>query len=416
MSGLFAQLKDVLSQAAISGGLASQFLDRGIPIKITSLGAVQQAAEAINDAFPEGTIAAYAMKSDPRKPLLRRVLKSGLTVEVNSIGELKAAEKVGFDPRAIIFSTPQHLAYDNQVALEHGVTLFVSQSEQDIQNLANASNGKAKVIVRLLSGNDTGSGFDIDGAGNQPPRYGVTEEEAVKLLVKCRDLAITPYGVCGHVGTQVRKPEAWDNLIKSAASVDKILRDKHNITLEVFDVGGGFPLTPANPAPAIEVFANHIKQKVDEAFGNRNIQLIVEPGTYISNQSIFLGTVIAAERRENQLYVTTTLGRYNAGILGDDNPIVGVFHRNKDGSLVSREGANESATFFGQVTANSDRWANPVEIPNTVQAGDYVILRGGAYSGPAKTKWSLHEQPREYFLREDRSLEGLFKSTILRSR
>ena len=410
MSQLFDEAIASLTTGAYGLAMA-KYLDKGAPVQIHAMGDIKEACERLERSFPSVTVA-YAMKADPHEKILKTVRDSGFTAEINNGNELHLARRMGFDPRTLIFSNPHRTQTQIDEALSHGVTLFVSQNEEDLANLAKAGKGKVRVIVRLLSGNATGSGFDIDGdTPAEAPRYGLPEDETVRLLVQCHAQGLIPYGICGHVGTQVQKPEAWDNLIHSAARVEETLRTKHGITLEMLDLGGGFPHMPADPHPPIEVFGGYIMQQVSDAFRNRPepLKLTIEPGTYIANHQLHLGMVLGAERRGKELYLTTTLGKYNAGMLGDDRPLIGILAQEGE-RLVSRQSELEHATLFGAVTAHSDRWRDPMAVPSGVKAGDIIVVEGGAYASAARNHWSLQPQPKVFALEQGNKLEDLFRT------
>jgi len=98
------------------------------------------------------------------------------------------------------------MEYDIKAAYDAGVTLFVSQTEYDLEKLAENAPG-IRVIIRLNADNYLGVGADID-----EERYGVSPDEAVELLKKAKDLGLEPFGVSGHIGSQEKVPKAWNNL------------------------------------------------------------------------------------------------------------------------------------------------------------------------------------------------------------
>ncbi len=84
-----------------------------------------------------------------------------------------------------------------------------------------------------------------------PTKFGVELSEAEELLQATRQVA-DALGICFHVGSQAMAPHAYTQAIERvrAAIVDA------SVTVDIVDVGGGFPSTyPGMEPPPLEAIS-----------------------------------------------------------------------------------------------------------------------------------------------------------------
>ena len=152
------------------------------------------------DLFP-GVGIHYAVKANPYQRLLTALSQVGCRFDVASPVEVDAARAAGSRPEGMVYSNP--VKRRDHVAQAHsaGVRLFVVDSASEVAKVAQAAPGSA-VLVRLLT----------SGGGSDWPlsrKFGVTEDEAVTLLVAAKRAGLQAAGVAFHVGSQQRDPRAW---------------------------------------------------------------------------------------------------------------------------------------------------------------------------------------------------------------
>ncbi|MFZ8360623.1 ornithine decarboxylase, partial [Staphylococcus aureus] len=84
-------------------------------------------------------------------------------------------------------------------------------------------------------------------------------DTARELLLRAVDLGLTPFGLSFHVGSQQVGPEAHEAAIAQAAMLFDELENA-GVSLELVNLGGGFPTRYLDEAPGIEAFGPQIER------------------------------------------------------------------------------------------------------------------------------------------------------------
>ena len=118
------------------------------------------------------------------------------------------------------------------------------------------------------------------GAGSS--KFGLTETEATALVAWLADNgggSIRPRGIHLHVGSQLRAVDAWRDAVRRGLAVVGLLRGGLP-EFDTLDVGGGFPVLPADePVPEPERFAREIPALLAAVPEDRRpARLAIEPG------------------------------------------------------------------------------------------------------------------------------------------
>ena len=85
-------------------------------------------------------------------------------------------------------------------------------------------------------------------------KFGAEAQEARALLLLARSLGLRPYGVTFHVGSQCTTTTAWRQAIASVGRLLSVLSGD-GITLEMLNLGGGFPARYVDDVPSIDQIA-----------------------------------------------------------------------------------------------------------------------------------------------------------------
>ena len=113
-----------------------------------------------------------------------------------------------------------------------GVRVFVVDSLAETLKVAEARPG-SQVLCRLVT----------SGKGSDWPlsrKYGCSTHESVEILIAAHELGLDAAGLCFHVGSQQRDPEAWAEPIAAAGRIFTLLRNS-GLDPRILDLGGGFP-------------------------------------------------------------------------------------------------------------------------------------------------------------------------------
>ena len=127
--------------------------------------------------------------------------------------------------------------------------LFAVDCEAEVEKIARAAPG-SKVFCRML----------CNGAGAEWPlsrKFGCAPEMAPRVLEHAHRLGLAAYGLSFHVGSQQRNPRMWDGALKAAAAIFRDLAER-GISLQMVNLGGGFPTKYLKNVPAVKTYAQAI--------------------------------------------------------------------------------------------------------------------------------------------------------------
>ncbi|WP_081683114.1 type III PLP-dependent enzyme [Marmoricola sp. URHB0036] len=229
-----------------------------------------------------GTAVHYAVKANPHPQLLRELAAVGCRFDVASPVEVRAALAAGATPDDLVYSNPVKRRDHVVEAAALGVRLFVVDSLDEVDKVAEAAPG-SRVLCRLLTSGE-GSDWPLSR------KYGCSTYEAVEVLTLADQLGLEAAGVSFHVGSQQRDPEAWAGPIAASARVFELLRTR-GIFPTVLDLGGGFPASHEEGCRPVSSYGEAIDRHLRHSFGEDRPETLVEPGRGIVGDA---GTLVAS--------------------------------------------------------------------------------------------------------------------------
>jgi ornithine decarboxylase len=352
------------------------------PIHCLRPAAVAAVARAFVQAFPGDVL--YAVKCNPDPGVLRALHDGGVRhFDCASLPEIRLVRDM-FPDAAIHFMHPVKARGAIREAWDrHDVRDFVLDSADELAKIhaeiaATAVEGALGLIVRIALPKG-GAKLDLSG------KFGAAFDTAVELLRTARPCAAT-LGVSFHVGSQCLDPLAWRDAL---ALTGQVIRAA-GVTVDVIDVGGGFPVAyPDQEPPPLGAFFAEIEASFD-ALGLPGIRLWAEPGRAL----VAAGTSVVVQvqaRRGDALYVND--GVYgslaDAGTLGFRYPVRLI----RPGG----EAAIETTGFsmFGPTCDSADVMRGPFLLPEDVAEGDWIeIGQLGAYGACLRTAFNGFDRAR----------------------
>lgn len=271
------------------------------PYLMVDLGRVRRAYADLRAALPEAAVH-YAMKCNPDRRILRALSDAGASFEVASAAELAELIAVGVRPPEVLFSNPVKVPGHVRAARAAGVWRFAVDSDAELDKIAMLAPGAA-VYPRLATA----------GAGSQVPsegKFGVGEDEAVRLTRRAVSLGLRPYGLTFHVGSQMSDPGAWEAAIARGARVMRELRTA-GITIAMLDIGGGFPARYDRDNPDLGTYGRHIRAALDRHLPYP-VDLVIEPGrALVAEAGTMVASVIGVARRGDRRWAHLDVGAFN---------------------------------------------------------------------------------------------------------
>ena len=262
---------------------------------------VRQQFRALSTALPDVRLH-YAVKANPARPVLRALREMGSRWDVASAGEIDAVLAAGGDAGAMCFGNTIKKARDIAYAVRCGVRRFTVDSAGELAKLTALAPG-ATLLVRLAT---SGAGADWALCG----KFGCGETEAADLLAQAA-AAGHRLGVSFHVGTQQRRPTAWDEPLAATARLRRQLLDR-GADLAVVDLGGGFPAAMIGTAPPIDEYGSAISASVLRHLGAKPPELMAEPGRFlVADAGVLESEVVLVANRAGARWVYLDVGVFS---------------------------------------------------------------------------------------------------------
>ena len=309
----------------------------------------------------------YAVKCAPNPRVLSRLVRLGSGFDVASRAELDLVLDAGADPASCIYSNTCKYPEDVRYAFSRGVTAFLADSEYEVKLQAEAAPG-SKLYVRLLVDN-------LDASHPLGEKFGTTPARAKELLRLGRKLGLIPYGTHFHVGTQCYSAKAWEKPSREAASIFRDLK-KEGITLQFFDVGGGFPVQYLErKVPSNAEIMLTVRSVIKEELGDFPLTLAIEPGRGLVGSAALMSTrVMLRADRPGAEWLHLDVGVYHGLSDAPDGIRYAI-------TSVDRSGPPIPYTLCGPTCDSADTISRNQCLPGDLQPGDLLILnKAGAYA------------------------------------
>jgi ornithine decarboxylase len=358
-----------------------------VPLALNRPHAVRTAARWFLDAF-EGEVL-YAVKANPSPWVLDSLWAEGVRhFDVASIVECALIHD-RFPEATLAFMHPvKSRAAIARAYHDYGCRIFALDSMGELEKILQETNfaRDLTLIVRLAVSN-------ADASLKLEAKFGTSGEEAIELLRAARAATEENFGISFHVGSQCMNPSAWRYAMRDAAEVIV----KAGVTLDVLDIGGGFPsIYPDMSPPPMSVFLDEIHRVFDTMPVTMNCRLWAEPGRALVAEATSIAVKVDL-RKGDALYLND--GAY--GNLFDATHVDWRYPMTPvrvDGHLQSRM---QGFSFFGPTCDSLDAAKGPFQLPADMEEGDYIeIGMLGAYGVAMATRFNGYGQTQEVIVHD----------------
>lgn len=363
-------------------------LEHPTPFLVCDLDTVRERYAHLLAALP-GVRCYYAIKCNGSPELLAAFAALGSSFEVASYTELQTLQGLGVDPAEVLYSNTVKPASHIAKSFAAGLWRFAFDSEGELYKLAEQAPGAA-VFVRLRV-DDSTSLFPLSR------KFGAEAQEARALLLLARNLGLRPYGVTFHVGSQCTTASAWRQAIAAVGRLlDKLSGD--GITLEMVNLGGGFPARYTEPVPSIDQIAHTIQSALHELLPYPPGLLAVEPGRYlVAESAVMVGGVLGREVRAGENWAYLDVGAYNG--LMETQQTVNEWRYPLWSSRPDHAADQVPFTVTGPSCDSSDTMFYGVHLPATLDAGDRLYIgSAGAYTLSYASSFNGFPPPAPVFI------------------
>lgn len=347
-----------------------------LPVHIIRPHVIRFAAKWFLEHFPGKVV--YSVKSNPETEVLNYLHESGIHhFDVASIREVEqiAAQ---FPGAPMYFMHPiKSREAIRSAYFQYGIRAFSLDSNEELQKILEETEyaQDLQLFVRLAISN----GY---AAHTLSGKFGVPVLEAARLLETCQQYAAKT-AICFHVGSQCMDPQAFANAIDLVAN----LLQTNGLSIDVLDIGGGFPsIYPDLTPPELVHYMDTIKRHFSRIQAiNPKCELWCEPGRALVAEAGSL-LVRVELRKGNYLYI-------NDGIYGTlfDAGYPGFIFPTRMLTASHKFAAPEMEEFslYGPTCDSIDVMKGPFLLPANIDEGDWIeIGQLGAYGSTLQSNFN----------------------------
>lgn len=358
-------------QSALALVLADQ---PELPVHCLRPQAATKAAGFFVRNFPGDVL--YAVKANPHPAIIDAVYAAGVRAfDVASLPEIElVASRCPEAKLAFMHPVKSRMAI-RRAYFDFGVRIFSLDSLDELDKIIKETNGARDLhlVVRVAVSSDYAQ-HKLSG------KFGVSGPEAILLLRQAR-ASCEELGVSFHVGSQCMRPEAY----RAAMEIVSDLIRQAQVTIDIVDVGGGFPVAyPQLSPPPLKTYISEIATAFESMPVLENADLWCEPGRAICAEA---GShLVRVElRKGDALYLND--GAYGA-----------LFDAAHDGLvyptrvLRAKKGPRrvlKPFRLYGPTCDSIDTLKGPFMLPSDVHEGDYIEFgQTGAYGAALATRFN----------------------------
>lgn len=383
----------------------------GTPLYVYSRAAIESAWLAFDQALSARPhLVCYALKANSNLGVLNLLGKLGSGFDIVSVGELARVKAAGCDLSKVVFSGVGKSPDEMATALAAGIKCFNVESVAEIDVLAEvaaAHGSAAPVSVRINPDVDAGTHPYIS-TGLKENKFGIDTEAAMGAYQKIADsphLEVT--GMDCHIGSQLTDIAPYQDALRRLLKLCDSLKAQ-GIEIKHLDLGGGQGIRYRDEEP-IDLTA--WASAMDEVLGDRDVEIIVEPGrSIVGNAGILLTTVRYLKHSDDKNFAIVDAAMNDLirpALYSAWQDIVTVKESSAAGSsnydIVGP--VCESADFLGkerQLALQQD------DLLAVMSSGAYCFVMSSNYNSRPRAAEVIVDGAESFLVRERESVEELF--------
>lgn len=371
---------------------ANQF---GTPVYVYHAEKIKEQYERLMNAF-NGTDALffYAAKALTNINILRYVKSIGCNIDCSSINEAKLAEKAGFLPQNILY-TSNNIAFDEiEEAQRMGIHINID-SISNLRKFGEKFGHSYPVGIRLRPNIMAGGNLKIS-TGHSSSKFGVPLEDIQEVLKVQRETNLHIRTLHIHTGSEIKDVEVFAKGIEVLFEAAQYFPE-----LEVIDLGGGFkvPYMPGEEGTDIEKLGKKVKEEFDwyEKKYSRHLQVWFEPGKFLVSEAGYFITKVNVLKQSGEI----AFAGVDSGLNHFIRPMFyGAYHEIEN--ICNPGGVKKKYNVVGNI-CETDTFAEDRLLPE-VREGDYLVFRNaGAYCFEMSSHYNSRFKPAEVMIKEGKA-------------
>ena len=341
----------------------------------------------------EGFVVHYAVKANANPKVLRIIREAGLGADCVSGGEIEASVKAGFPVSKIVFAGVGKSDWEINIGLDNDIFCFNVESipELEVINELAANKGKVARIAFRLNPNVGAHTHANITTGLAENKFGIDMNDMLTVIAETERLKNVKFvGLHFHIGSQILDMGDFEALCNRVNELQDLL-EKHRISVEHINVGGGLGVDYAHPnrlpIPDFKAYFDTYAKKLKLRNGQT---LHFELGRAVVAQC---GTLIT-----RTLYVkkgaVKKFAIVDAGFTDLIRPaLYQAYHKIEN---ITSEEPTEAYDVVGPICESTDVFAKQIDL-NGTKRGDLLAIRSaGAYGEIMASQYNCRRLPLGY--------------------
>lgn len=396
--------------------LAAKF---GTPLYVLSestiIASAKRYQESLAKEWPNSEVS-YASKANSTLAVLKTAYEAGLSIDVASEGELRAALKAGIPANKCHLHGNNKTDSELALALKEGVEYIVIDHFGEIERIAmlrKAIVSDTQFLIRVAPGVKPNTHSHIT-TGSVDTKFGFSLLKGIaeRAALRCIELDIPLIGVHCHVGSQLAEGDSQCEAAKNLAAFLLTLKNKHRIELSVLNVGGGLGVqyVDSDDIESVENFCKRVAMAAEWALGGTKdfVKLCMEPGRGIVGEA---GVTLYTVGATKEVPITDLIIKNYVAVDGglSDNVRPALYGAAYD-IRSFRKGPTHKVTVSGK-HCETDTLFPDVMLPIDLQEGDLLqVMTTGAYNSAMANNYNRYPRPATVMIRQN----GTYELVVMR--
>ena len=387
----------------------------GTPLFIYDEAGIRKNARRVIDAFSwsPNYVNYFAVKATPTPAILRIIHEEKMGFDCSSRGELEMIASEKLTSNGIFYTSNNTPDEDYIRANEIGATINIDKFQYLFQVKNALGELPKRMAIRFNPGKEK-SGNAIIGNPFES-KFGDTKEHVLEALNEMKKNGVEQIGLHAMVSSNEKNPEYFGDTARLLKELAALAKKTHVIDIAFINVGGGMGVNYHASEEPVDV--EGIGEAVREQLEELQIPIYTENGRFITGPNGFLLTRVThgiIESHEPFVQIDTSINNmvrlatvsaayHHINVLGRDGDPMRKMH------------------VTGSQCTNTDKMFKWKELPETIQAGDLMVVHDtGAHSRANSHNYNFRLRAGEVLIKEDgthqlirrhETLEDLFRTT-----
>jgi diaminopimelate decarboxylase len=334
-------------------------------------------------SLPPGVSLHYAVKANPMPAVVQHLAGLVDGLDVASLGELRTALDTGTDPAVVSFAGPGKTERELAAAIASGITINL-ESEGELERAARVG---AEMGLRPRLAVRVNPDFELKSSGMKmgggPKAFGVDAERVPAMLNRIGTLPVDFQGFHIYSGSQNLRAESIVEAQTRTFELALRLAEHAPGPVRLLNIGGGFgiPYFPGDRPLDLGPVAENLRARLPEARQRLpQAEVVIELGRYLVGEAgVYVCQVVDRKVSRGQVYLITDGGlHHHLAASGNFGQVIRKNYPVVVGNRV-RGTEREIASVVGPLCTPLDILADRADLARA-EVGDVIaVFQSGAY-------------------------------------